>query len=295
MAHTHEWKEFDEKSKCLPNKCTVENLGYESTMPNDLQIKYALATILPCPSIELLYSFKDAFLQSTGLAPDEDMLALLTTSHINIEPIVLAIFGSHHFPFPKYYGACGRLAMVSFEGNNLVSYINSPFPFRVHLVRELLQTMYDLNNAHPELIIYYPDINLENFVYNETEKKVKVIDLEYIVVVEKHKVKMQEIDEKTESSIVEQAECGESCTEYSAATFCTTFMEDFNIKQVCRYLLGSITKHDQKKILHDIPLSLDHKYNISQTIDLCGSTTSTKKRLETYHQLLTIFDSILII
>lgn len=45
--------------------------------------------------------------------------------------------------------------------------------------------MHQLNIADSQVIIYYPDINLENFVYNEREKRIKIIDLEYVILIER--------------------------------------------------------------------------------------------------------------
>lgn len=76
--------------------------------------------------------------------------------------------------------------------------------------------MYELNNAHPDMLIYYPDINLENFVYNQEEKRVKIIDLEYVIIVDRQPLALLPSDPEQLTS---------------SSPFCRTLMPDFNIQQ----------------------------------------------------------------
>ena len=76
--------------------------------------------------------------------------------------------------------------------------------------------MYELNNAHPDMLIYYPDINLENFVYNQKEKRVKIIDLEYVIIVGRQSLALLPSDPEQLTS---------------SSPFCRTLMPDFNIQQ----------------------------------------------------------------
>ena len=88
------------------------------------------------------------FLAFTGLDRSDSEKALETAIRINLEPIVLAVrpmanadneasisraqgLSRAALPLPTYYGACGRVTVVSDEGSNLVSYLQSPFPVRV--------------------------------------------------------------------------------------------------------------------------------------------------------------------
>ena len=76
--------------------------------------------------------------------------------------------------------------------------------------------MYELNNAHPDMLIYYPDMNLENFVYNQEEKRVKIIDLEYVVIVDRQSLALLPSDPEQLNS---------------SSSFCRTLIPDFNIQQ----------------------------------------------------------------
>lgn len=82
------------------------------------------------------------------------------------------------------------------------------------------------------MIIYYGDVNLENFVYNEQEKRVKIIDLEYIIIVERRLFSDKIFDEENINYH------GSSPNKY-----CTTYMPDYNIKQGIRYKINNIVLH----------------------------------------------------
>lgn len=65
------------------------------------------------------------------------------------------------------------------------------------------------------MIIYYPDINLENFVYNQREKRIKIIDLEYMIIVERETFK----------------QTNNSRSDRLGSQWCKRYRADFNIEQ----------------------------------------------------------------
>jgi hypothetical protein len=82
--------------------------------------------------------------------------------------------------------------------------------------------MYQLNTANSDLIIYYPDINLENFVYNQDERRVKMIDLEYVMIIERDLFSNSNVnndDDENNRKIL------------NSNKFCNRYMPDFNIEQ----------------------------------------------------------------
>ena len=70
------------------------------------------------------------------------------------------------------------------------------------------------------MIIYYPDVNLENFVYNEYDRRVKIIDLEYVIIVERHLFSNRNNDYDQENRKT-----------LNSNKFCSTYMPDYNIQQ----------------------------------------------------------------
>ncbi|UJR31397.1 hypothetical protein I4U23_018891 [Adineta vaga] len=256
MAHQSEWVIFDDcqqKASCF----------HRSTA--------SFITLLPCSNMTFISKFTNAFLQSTDLDRHDSEISLGTTIQINLEPIVLSGLSGVGFPFPSYYGACGRVGVVSDEGSNFVSYLHSPFQFRAYLARELLISMHQLTVGNAEMIIYYPDVNLENFVYNENERRVKIIDLEYLIIVERELFsQVNHNDENIQN-------------QRHPNKFCNIYMPDFNIEQVCRYVLSPSIETTGKEMssdfLHDIPEDFDDKLNLSQTIMTCAQTESKEERM----------------
>ncbi|CAF1429677.1 unnamed protein product [Adineta ricciae] len=253
MAHQSEWALFDD--------CQQSPSCFHPTTSS-------LGTLLPCSNDTFISKFKNAFLQSTGLDRHDSQISFATTVQMNLEPIVLSGLAEIGFPLPMYYGACGRVGVVSDEGSNFVSYLDSPFHFRAYLVRELLISMHELTVSNAEIILYYPDVNLENFVYNENERRVKIIDLEYLIIVERDLFR-NEVD-------------GQDARNH-ANKFCTTYMPDYNIEQICRYILSPSLDMKGKEMssdfLHHIPARIDKQLNLSETILTCAQTESKEERM----------------
>ncbi|CAF1427927.1 unnamed protein product [Adineta ricciae] len=253
MAHQSEWVLFDD--------CQQSPSCFHSTTSS-------LGTLLPCSNDTFVSKFKNAFLQSTDLDRHDSQISFATTVQMNLEPIVLSGLTEIDFPFPVYYGACGRVGVVSDEGSNFVSYLDSPFHFRAYLVRELLISMHQLTVSNAEIILYYPDVNLENFVYNKNERRVKIIDLEYLIIVERDLFR-NEVDAQDVRN--------------HANKFCNTYMPDYNIEQICRYILSPSLDMKGKEMssdfLHHIPPHIDKQLNLSQTILTCAQTESKEERM----------------
>ncbi|CAF3843133.1 unnamed protein product [Rotaria sp. Silwood1] len=207
LAHQSEWIMFD---VCRHNSSCFQ------------QVKTTLTTLLPCSNSTFISKFQNAFISSTGFNISESKISLETTLQMNLEPIVLSTLSNSGLPIPLYYGACGRVIVVSNEGSNLVFYLHSSFQFRVFLARELLISMHELNTGNSDIIIYYPDINLENFVYNQYERRVKIIDLEYVTIVERSLFFNTNIDDDDENS------CGKTL---NSNKYCNTYMPDYNFQK----------------------------------------------------------------
>ncbi|CAF2709507.1 unnamed protein product [Rotaria sp. Silwood2] len=243
MAHQSEWIKFD---GCRQNRSCFQ------------QVETTLTTLLPCSNPTFISKFQNAYITSTGFNISQSKISLETTLQINLEPIVLSTLSDSGLPIPLYYGACGRVAVVSNEGYNLVFYLHSSFQFRAFLARELLISMHELNTGNSDIIIYYPDINLENFVYNQYERRVKIIDLEYVTIVERNLFSNTNLDDDYENSHRKALHSNK---------YCSIYMPDYNVKQVCRYiLLPSIETNERdmsSDFLHSIPETVNHQWNLT--------------------------------
>jgi hypothetical protein len=138
LAHNEELKQFDE----FERKCSkADSLNCISKI---LRSKYKFVTpkTFNNHNIEFGSCFSDRLIDwmyKTYQEYESDDrkivdMSLLTTLKINPEPIVLQMFPeSDGWPFPEYYGACGRIIVESHKGNTLDKYINKPFKLRVRL------------------------------------------------------------------------------------------------------------------------------------------------------------------
>ncbi|CAF3662262.1 unnamed protein product [Rotaria sordida] len=273
MAHQSEWIMFD---VCRQNRSCFQ------------QIKITLTTLLPCSNSTFISKFQNAFITSTGFNNSEGQISLETTLQINLEPIVLSTLSNSGLPIPLYYGACGRVGVVSNEGSDLVFYLHSSFQFRAFLARELLISMHVLNTGNSDIIIYYPDVNLENFVYNQYERRIKIIDLEYVIIVERNLFFNTNIDDNYENSHRKVLNSNQ---------YCSTYMPDYNVKQICRYILLPSIETNKREMssdfLHSIPENVNHQWNLTNMILACAQTESTSERLALYEQLLKILSKIM--
>ncbi|CAF1308674.1 unnamed protein product [Rotaria magnacalcarata] len=272
MAHHSEWISFD---ICRQNKSCHNHVGT------------SLTTLLPCSDHLFVSKFRQAFINSTGFDGLESEISLDTTIEINLEPIVLSALSNSDLPIPFYYGACGRVGVFSNEGSNLVSYLQYSFRFRAFLARELLISMHQLNTRNSDMIVYYGDVNLENFVYNQNERRVKIIDLEYVNIVERHLFSATNVNSDYKHSQGKQL---------NSNVYCRRYLPDYNVEQVCRYVLSPSNETNQREMssdfLHSIPASINRRWNLTNIISACAQTGSTSERLVLYEQLLKILSQI---
>ena len=136
LAHNDELKKFDEfEKRCSRSdslKCITKILhsNYKFVTPhtfNNHDIEFG--TCLSDRLIDLMYKTYQEYESDDRKIVD---MSLLTTLKINPEPIVLQMFPeSDGWPFPEYYGACGRIIVESHKGDTLDKYISKPFKLRV--------------------------------------------------------------------------------------------------------------------------------------------------------------------
>ncbi|PVD18343.1 hypothetical protein C0Q70_20892 [Pomacea canaliculata] len=189
-----------------------------------------------------------------------DKMQLWYTANLNSEPLLLQTFpASERWPFPHYYGACGRHILVEHVGKTLEEYRNEPFHKRAGIAYELLKIAELLTNNNEDFALYMTDLNWENFGV-DAAGKVRILDAENIIVVDKLALeakKPRKYDEFLQSM---HHLCEDSrCLAFNANDLCTRLHSDHNYYAVCFNLLdplmtdplmpGGKTKICMKKIL----------------------------------------------
>lgn len=66
---------------------------------------------------------------------------------------------------------------------------------------------------------------------------------------------------------------------------------------VCRFILSpSLSSNGMNdyswNFLHDIPIDIDHRWNLTEKLHKCAETSSTHTRMEIYEDLIDLLDEI---
>lgn len=95
---------------------------------------------------------------------------------------------SEGWPFPHYYGSCGRIIVEEYVGQSLAYYEDSPWEQRLDIAYQLLQISQMMTENTLDFALYMTDLNLDNFAVRK-DGTVFLIDVENIVVVDRLKVR----------------------------------------------------------------------------------------------------------
>ena len=225
----------------------------------------------------------------SSFSPENIVSALL----VNPEPLVLSTFPSEDgWPFPKLFGACGRVVFVEDGGKPLSDYLNEPFTLRARLALQVLDIAQTLILKHPDLAIHLTDWSQSNFAVDE-DLKVRLIDLENIVVVNKTLVK--EIGAPGWNVPHSSA----SNDGYSLQDLCSHMVSDNNIYGACQWILyphaDIPNRAGTRGLLYDIPQKIRSKHILlEKLLRECSKPSSPHPgaRLEAVTQLREILSQI---
>jgi len=233
LAHNSELVQFDKEAPLTrlleANRTLIsQKLGLEQfkQVAEFLEIEN-----LKCASQRLL----DMIYKSWPLEFEGDYLSqnllLFTVLKINFEPIVLKLFRKEeNWPFPLYYGSCGRVLIESFEGQTLNAYLPSPFLLRVKIAKALLESLFRLDANELDLAVYMVDLSFENVAFNEKTGRVYFIDTESVVITDKRQIREENPSWNESFYLLEFDQCaglGE-CLRYNVNEMCSSYHVDIN-------------------------------------------------------------------
>ena len=96
----------------------------------------------------------------------ENILSILI---LNPEPLVLMTFPAEEgWPVPKYYGSCGRFAVVENAGYPLSSAVDKSFTKRARLALQVLEMAQKFTQNDMNLSLYLTDWSMDNFAVDKT-------------------------------------------------------------------------------------------------------------------------------
>ncbi|PAA46085.1 hypothetical protein BOX15_Mlig010328g3 [Macrostomum lignano] len=112
-------------------------------------------------------------------------MSLLFTALVNPEPLLLMTFTSEKgWPFPRYYGACGRFIVVEHRGRSATDYLTAPLSERLLLSMRILQLAIKLTASDTGFSLYLNDWDLANFAVYPDTRTVTLVDLSNVIVVD---------------------------------------------------------------------------------------------------------------
>lgn len=305
LAHDKELDEIDEKlcqDALRPVGCDIArvlmrtNTGDEirrlGLLPKHLK---GTASMFSCPTYNLIDKVMESYKEK--LKPDNpevmtrDKLQLYVTAITNPEPLMLQTFpSSDGWPFPEYYGACGRFIAVSYEGEPLYNYYNAPWPKRADLAYQIMKIADRLTNGGQDFGLYMTDLNYENLVVDQAGK-VTLIDLENIVVVDRTAI--QRVKKPLWNQLHENRfdECdGKNCLTFSTEDLCSRMESDLNYYAVCRNLLSKYANDADlgmpSGLLHDMPNFAVDDWDLEHLLNECVHPTATEGRLKAKERII---------
>ncbi|KAI4464260.1 Divergent protein kinase [Holotrichia oblita] len=238
---------------------------------------------------EVLY---DEFLKAKPDDVDKEyyLKNVWTILKINVEPLILQLLNADkNWPVPKYYGSCGRLAVIENRGLTLLDKIKQPWIDRAYLTLQLLQGAGNFTFDHPHLRFYLTDISADNIAIDDS-LKLTFIDLENIVVLHE---KINKGSPKHKSEIIDDS----TDFAYSQEDLCTHSVSDHNYYAICKLLLSRNAPYPMAKngFLHTPPVHIAYKYQrLFEQIEECSDASrESSDRFKAAEEIMDILKEIL--
>ncbi|KAG1678568.1 Deleted in autism protein 1 [Nymphon striatum] len=251
---------------------------------------FGIKDVLACPSERFLSLMLNNFMDDELAHVNYDRLDALsefvTMLHLNPEPLIIQSFPAQNgWPFPHYYGACGRIIVEENGGKPLSDYLYASWNTRVQLSYQLMKIAEKLTNNQLNLSLYMTDVNLNNFAVSP-EGHLTLIDAENIIVVDKQK-NWKDQPATWNITLTNQDLGCIDCLSYSVEDLCSYQVSDHNYYAICRGILGRNSYYaGSEGFLHNIPESVEQTTKLSLLLEECSNPTVNDSRIYVSHQLL---------
>ena len=220
--------------------------------------------------VDLLVS-RAAFHES-GVASVENVLTMLM---LNPEPLLFMAFDPEEgWPFPKYLGSCGRIAIFEDKGRQTMAEAYfKPWDFRAKVARNLLKMAVKFIDNEDRVAIYMTDWSSDNLAVDKYGD-VTIVDGEGVVLVDKKLVE----DTKAPGWDVKHANdlChGKFC--FHPEDLCTHKDSDLNLLGVCAGFLANapFNRDLPHGLLHGIPSEVSRRHPLlSRLVEECARPTN---------------------
>ncbi|XP_078576825.1 divergent protein kinase domain 2A-like [Branchiostoma floridae x Branchiostoma japonicum] len=251
-----------------------------------------------CGSARFVQELKQLYIENGSRSATKLRRAYLSTSlHLNEESVLLRYFTTKSttpWPFPKFYGACGRVIVVEHAGRTLDAFLDSPWNVRADIAVQLLQLVDTLRERDPDWVLLLTDISFENFAV-DSHGQLRLIDLDDVMV----------FDRRTAvGSHQEKVICNEECYMdwQKKITSDQDHCKDFHkytqmmYASICARLLSNLLEHPDrhdwgdegdfkvkeeipgKGLLHDPPVEI--RGPLESALGQCVEETHPRGRLD---------------
>nr|CAD7588443.1 unnamed protein product [Timema genevievae] len=193
------------------------------------------------------------------------------------------------WPVPKYYGACGRVAVEEFAGTMLTAHHHSPWLSRADMARQLLIAAKQFTVRHPYFRFYLTDVSPDNIAV-DSSGRLRFVDLENVIVVDKNISNDGKPSSWDTLHSSENFDCP-GCFAFSTHELCTHQISDHNFYAVCQHLLAPDISSDLLPggLLHDIPLHIVKSHpHLPDLLKECSQPDKLADRFIAAQQLLTV-------
>ncbi|XP_035663456.1 divergent protein kinase domain 2A-like [Branchiostoma floridae] len=212
MSKPEAWRRYEKficRSSPRPKECNPSSFILETMLVTNVALKLPFLRgafriahpdskpALPvCLSAGFLKEVKKLFVgkESTEMTNgDVIRRAFLSTSLlISEEAVLLRYFTTQlqsptPWPFPKFYGACGRVIVVEHAGRTLDAFIDFPWKVRADIAVQLLQLVDTLRQTDPDWILFSLDVTFQNFAV-DSRGRVRLIDFDDVLVIDRRTV-----------------------------------------------------------------------------------------------------------
>ncbi|XP_076435478.1 divergent protein kinase domain 2A-like [Babylonia areolata] len=302
MATDLELAELDSKvckSANRPDGCDVARVLFLTDVAvamrkEPLQPKHLAQTVgmFTCASYRLLdrmwTRYKEVRKQKKILVGDK--LQLWYTASLNPEPLLLQTFpAAERWPFPEYFGACGRQIIVEHVGRTLEQFYHEPFHKRAALALELLKIAEQLTNNDEDYALYITDPSWSNFGV-DAAGKVRILDAENIIVVDKQAIDAKKPPEYERFLQSEHSLCTDGdCLAMMPHRLCSRLHSDHNYYAVCNRLLDPALEDSLMPggLLHDMPEEARDFWDLEHLLKECSLPSKYKGRIFAKDKLIT--------
>ncbi|CAH1990354.1 unnamed protein product [Acanthoscelides obtectus] len=191
---------------------------------------------------------------------------------LNVEPLLLQIFNKENdWPIPKFYGSCGRLAIMEYAGKDLNTIEHADWFKRAYVAHKILEAAINFTLNHPVFRLYLTDISPDNIVVDD-QLRISFVDLEHGILNSKlqGKKNLHASDHYLDENYA-----------FSESEICHSDISDHNIYSVCKLLLSQFALWPMmnKGLLHDPPEHVKKEYsNLFIDIEDCLHSKEGKDR-----------------